>query len=69
MKQTGHMKGLTWSVIEGTDQKRHVIPNEDLRPHNRHTGCWCGPTPDDMDEGVIVHHAMDWREKNEGTYQ
>lgn len=47
-----------WGVyIEG--QEKHVIPEDDLRDHDRHTGCWCRPRADD---GVIVHNSMDRRE-------
>lgn len=40
-----------------------VTPIDDLKPHVPGTGCWCGPF---MDGDVIVHNAMDRREK---TYE
>lgn len=49
----------------GVMPRYHVYPLNDLREHetNDHTGCWCNPTTDE--EGVIVHHSMDGREKFE----
>lgn len=37
----------------------HVVPLEDLREHDPDRACWCKPV---LDEGVIVHNAMDGRE-------
>ena len=37
----------------------HVLPQEDLRPHEISEHCWCVPTDDD---GILVHHSMDKRE-------
>lgn len=45
-----------WKV-DGT----HVVPLDDLRPHVL-VDCWCVPTDD---EGVMVHHSMDQRERYE----
>lgn len=39
-----------------------VIPIEDLRVHRWGLKCWCAPT---LDDGVIVHQAMDKREEYE----
>jgi len=41
----------------------HIIPTNDLREHSTDIHCWCRPVEDD--EGVIVHNAMDEREKYE----
>lgn len=41
----------------------HVYPLEDLRDHVLEgLTCWCRPV---MDDGVIVHNAMDRREEYE----
>jgi hypothetical protein len=41
----------------------HVYPTEDLRDHVLvGLECWCHPA---MDEGVIIHNAMDRREEYE----
>jgi len=37
----------------------HVIPLDDLRPHEESSECWCAPFDD---EGVWVHNSMDKRE-------
>jgi hypothetical protein len=39
----------------------HVVPIDDLREHEP-AYCWCSPT---LDDGVMVHHAMDKREEYE----
>jgi hypothetical protein len=48
-----------WDTIVTEDGERHVIPKDDIIPHEPDTYCWCHPTDDD---GVIVHHSMDRRE-------
>ena len=50
---------MIWQVILLPVGDRHVLPQEDLRPHEAAESCWCRPTDDD---GVWVHHAMDRRE-------
>lgn len=41
----------------------HVYPSGDLREHVLEgTTCWCRPK---LDEGVVVHNAMDDRESYE----
>ena len=37
----------------------HVIPLNDLRPHQEAPECWCRPFDDD---GIWVHNSMDKRE-------
>lgn len=44
---------------------KHVIPLEDIKPHERTVRCWCRPTRDEEDRNCVVHHAMDQREKYE----
>jgi hypothetical protein len=46
----------------------HVVPVDDLRPHELSPTCWCCPSRDDAsdeDGTVYVHHALDEREKYE----
>lgn len=50
---------MAWEVIWLPSGERHVIPLDDLRPHEEAPTCWCGPADDD---GVTVHHSIDGRE-------
>ena len=43
----------------------HVVPLNDLREHTPRIDYWCRPTPDDAEPRVILHHALDQREKYE----
>lgn len=60
------MIGAGWELT-ATDEEtntRHVVPLDDLRPHELTKFCWCAP---DFLEGtllpsVIVHNALDQRE-------
>lgn len=45
-------------------ERVHVVPVNDLKEHEPHDDCWCGPETDE-NSGVIVHAAMDEREKFE----
>jgi hypothetical protein len=38
----------------------HVIPLNDLREHVELDTCWCNPML--LEDGLIVHNAMDGRE-------
>jgi hypothetical protein len=40
----------------------HVVPIGDLREHECEPTCWCGPTPDDEEPRLFLHHSMDGRE-------
>lgn len=42
----------------------HVYPVGDLREHELKQDCWCHPDVD-LDDGVVVHHALDGREHYE----
>lgn len=42
----------------------HVLPINDLREHDEHSGCWCRPTLYHED-AVCVHNSMDRREEYE----
>jgi len=56
---------MTWAVIAGSDSRKHVVPNEDLRPHRHSINCWCRPKVDDEDPFVLIHNAMDELERFE----
>jgi hypothetical protein len=56
------MPGNRWLAVVLESGERHVLPIDDLRPHFRLPGCWCGPT-DDSD--IWVHHSLDRREDYE----
>ena len=43
----------------------HIIPLEDLRPHEPCAECWCVPTEDDEEPDIWLHHALDGRERYE----
>ena len=45
----------------------HVYPLNDLRDHvTEGSSCWCHPVLDDEDdELIVIHNAMDHREKYE----
>jgi hypothetical protein len=51
-----HTKGSHWT---------HVMPRDDLREHEARVGCWCGPTADEEEPTILIHHAMDLREQYE----
>ena len=54
---------MHWRNIYLQDQHVvHVLPLDDLRPHEELTECWCRPR---LDEGVCVHNALDQRESYE----
>ncbi|MBX9864655.1 MAG: hypothetical protein K2Y42_18100 [Hyphomicrobium sp.] len=45
-----------------SDKAMHIYPLNDLRDHVVDGGkCWCGAAEDD--DGLIIHSAMDQREK------
>ena len=45
------------------DNPSEVTPIDDLKPHIQGANCWCRPFDD---AGVLVHNALDAREK---TYE
>lgn len=53
-----------WQVRQDNHGRMHVVPVEDLREHEPHDECWCSPRVEE-DGGVIIHAAMDMREKFE----
>lgn len=55
---------MTWRTRTpmSNGERWHVMPVGDLREHESSMECWCKPTPDDEDDNVILHHALDGRE-------
>lgn len=47
------------------DDEVHIVPSRDLREHLRSKDCWCNPSMDEEDESIIIHNALDGREKYE----
>lgn len=43
----------------------HIIPLNDFKEHIQSKDCWCHPKALEHDDKVIVHNAMDQREKYE----
>jgi len=41
---------------------QHVVPINDLKEHEQSEDCWCEPV---VDGGVVIHNAIDEREKYE----
>ena len=52
-------------MIELPLNQLHVVPIDDLRPHECAADCWCRPTQDTEREDVFLHHALDGRERYE----
>lgn len=44
----------------------HVIPMNDLQPHEDDLDCWCMPEIN-HDENLIIHNSLDGREKVENA--
>lgn len=51
------------STVYETDNPIHVVPVNDLRDHVAKSDCWC--KPNEIDNKVFVHNAMDRREQYE----
>lgn len=58
------MIGAGWETVTLDDGDIHVLPVEDLREHEA-PECWCCATRDADDETIVVHRALDQREKYE----
>ncbi len=41
------------------------MPINDWREHEPSCQCWCRPVPDEVDDRVMLHNAMDQRDKLE----
>lgn len=44
---------------------QHLVPIDDLRPHDLTTRCWCRPIEDDEEPDLWAHNALDEREAHE----
>lgn len=44
-------------------ERWHIVPVNDWREHEPSCVCWCHPQPDEIDERVMLHNAMDQRDK------
>ena len=51
--------------FEDCGRNIHVVPLNDLRPHDVENPCWCVPTHNLDEPCVLIHHAMDRREEHE----
>ena len=47
------------------DERLHIVPINDLRPHKTSMDCWCKPKRDEEESNVIIHNSMDKREEYE----
>lgn len=53
-----------WACVE-YDGNTHVVPLQDLKPHSVGVPCWCLPRPDGEEPDVLIHNALDQRERYE----
>lgn len=51
-----------WEAFAIDDDLPHVVPMNDLRPHDLERSCWCKPFDGG---GVLVHNSLDGREHYE----
>ena len=54
------MEGLAMGQEFNPPLRYHIIPLNDLRPHEPEMTCWC--RPEINEDNVAVHHSMDGRE-------
>lgn len=55
-----------WAVYPGDEKVLcHVIPVADFREHELTGACWCHPRPSEDDDCVLLHNAMDQRDRLE----
>ncbi len=52
-----------WEVYALDNGERHVIPLDDLKPHEGSHECWCHPTDDGGNRWI--HNSADGREQYE----
>lgn len=60
---------MEWLVDESVLKRTgdlHVIPLDDLKPHECSRECWCRPEEDAEGWDVFRHHALDGRERHQG---
>lgn len=54
------------AVYPGDDEVFcHIVPIQDWREHETSCACWCRPRPDEVDARIMIHNAMDQRDKLE----
>ena len=54
------------AVYPGDDEALcHIIPVGDFKEHELSCGCWCRPRPHTEYPDVILHNAMDQRDRFE----
>ena len=57
---------MTWQLHHpDSEGDLHVTPNDDFKPHLIAACCWCSPTRDCRDPSIVIHHALDQRERYE----
>ena len=54
------MEGLAMGQAFNPPLRYHIIPLNDLRPHETEMTCWC--RPEINEDNVAVHQSMDGRE-------
>ena len=47
------------------DTDVHVLPANDLKPHDTSRRCWCCPFEDSEVARVVVHNSLDRREQHQ----
>lgn len=47
------------------DTDIHVLPANDLKPHDTSRRCWCSPDEDAETARIVVHHSLDRREQHQ----
>lgn len=56
---------MTWQCIsfksDAGNLVQHIVPVDDLRPHELASDCWCRPDLDEED-WIATHHSADFRE-------
>lgn len=52
-----------WRAVLLANGERHVLPLEDLRPHETAIDCWCHPA--EAEPGIWAHRSLDRREDYE----
>lgn len=57
---------MMWLIFPTDDDgDQHVVPHADLHEHELGQSCWCRPRRDAEVPSVLIHSAMDQREKYE----
>lgn len=53
---------ITADNVDGYITQFHIVPVQDIKPHNLHHDCWCKPREDEWTDDMWIHIAMDNRE-------